>query len=346
MLPAISPSNLSLLLATAFFITGWGNHLFAGAAIPGDGGLQIVFSDDGMGGTMIEASGTGTTDDDGMGISPGVGFSDAPEAIPSDLVEPLPMSFPTLPDLGEVPLGDSLELNLSNYGTVTLVALFSGSGDFGLSRNNIDDVVSGDSQNLTVTDGTGSVPIDYSTFSAFHGLSFPSTDGFTFVFSPPAPTPAITPVSGSPAIPDLQIGKKKSRLKGDDIYDKRKASNKQTLVQQRQIFTTNTAKAALLMQNDGGTAAEMKLTSSGDQLPRMKVRARAAGRGNITAALKRSGFTATVPAGGSIAISYKLKTERFFAGVIRNGDRDDTIRFRLSGNGRKDNAAMIVKYQD
>ena len=40
--------------------------------------------------------------------------------------------------------------------------------------------------------------------------------------------------------------------------------------------------------------------------------------------------TRVVSAGGTIRVTYRLSTERFFAGVSRGGDRDDTIRAIVS----------------
>lgn len=153
--------------------------------------------------------------------------------------------------------------------------------------------------------------------------------------------PQVTPPT--PARADLLIGKSFGRAKGNNTFNNRRASNSQTLVRKARIFTTNTQKAALLLQNDGGTAANMTLRSSGDRLPRMKVSARSGGR-NVSAAVKAGRFSPTIAPRGSVKVSYKLKTNRFYAGVLRNGDRDDTIHFRLSGGGSRDNAAMRIKY--
>lgn len=153
------------------------------------------------------------------------------------------------------------------------------------------------------------------------------------------------PAPGSPGLADLQIGKSFGRLKGNNKYDRRKASNKQTLVRTARIYTTNTEKASILLQNDGGTAVNLTLRSNGDDQPRMKVTARSGGR-NISAAVKAGRFSPLVAAGGSVRVSYQLKTDRFYAGVLRNGNRDDTVNFRLSGGGTRDNAAMRVKYQE
>jgi hypothetical protein len=147
-----------------------------------------------------------------------------------------------------------------------------------------------------------------------------------------------------PASPDLQIGKSFSQLKGDGINNRRKASRKQTLVRPARIFKTNTQRAALLMQNDGGAAANFSLKSSGDRRPRMKVTARSGGR-NVSAAVQSGRFSRNVEPGGSVRVLCRVQTNRFYAGVLRNGDRDDTISFRLTGGGGRDNAAMVLKYR-
>lgn len=146
------------------------------------------------------------------------------------------------------------------------------------------------------------------------------------------------------AIPDLQIGKSFNRLRGNNVYDKRTASKKQTLVRRSAIFTPNTASASLLMENDGGKAATFKLRTWGDQHPGMTVFARVRGGGNIAAALKRNGYRKRLGPGESVKINYRLQTDRFYAGVTRSGNREDAVAFRLMGGGRKDNAMMVNQY--
>ncbi len=149
----------------------------------------------------------------------------------------------------------------------------------------------------------------------------------------------------APARPDLLIGKKPGALKGDGIRNTKKASAKQTIEYQRRAFQTNTSTAHLALQNDGGSAAPLRLRTSGDTQPRMTVKATAVGSGNITAALRSGRFAPVIPAGGNVRVTYRLSTERFFAGVKRGGDRDDTIRFRLTSGNQADNAAMVNEYQ-
>lgn len=145
---------------------------------------------------------------------------------------------------------------------------------------------------------------------------------------------------------DLLIGKTATRLKGDNVLDRRKASAAQTITHQSKIFRTNTVTAYLALQNDSSAAAALRLRTSGDTNPRMTVTAKVAGRGaNIAAALKSGRFAPNVAPGASVRVTYALKTNRYFAGVLRGSTRNDEIGFRLSGPGGADNAAMVNSYR-
>ncbi len=156
----------------------------------------------------------------------------------------------------------------------------------------------------------------------------------------PIPAPPIT----RKAVPDLLIGKTASTLKGDGLRNARRPSEEQTIVHSRRVFTNASAKAVLVMQNDGGAPASFRLRSSGDRYPRMEVTARASGGGSVGAAIRTGRFSRTLPGDGSVRVVYRLRTDRFYAGVMRHSDRNDTVSFRLTGAGRSDNAAMTVEY--
>lgn len=219
------------------------------------------------------------------------------------------------------------------------------SGDFfGINGRDISlpaNYVSGTEISGAMTFNVTGRPIDFDTPLALELENGLGTVYFNIPFPEPPAPPA--PTTGA-ARADLQICKSFNRLKGDDVIDKNKATNKQTLVRKSRIFTTNTAKAALLLQNDGGTADVFRLRSKGDQFPRMKATARIPGGSNITADLKRGGYRTMIAPGASVRVSYQLKTNRYYAGVFRNGDRDDRVEFTFSGGGSKDNAAMLIKY--
>ncbi len=253
-----------------------------------------------------------------------------------------------------------LEISLEHLETGTLIDLSSGNGGTG---DDYIDTIFDDEAATSITAGTAPFTgsfIPEEPLSSFDGELlngdwvlniFDDAGGDTgelaewsLIFeSEPIFTPVAPP--RAPARSDLLIGKSFSRLKGNNRYDKNRPSNKQTLTRGARIFTTNTANASLLMQNDGGTATSFQLKSKGDQLPRMKVTARVKGGKNITADLKRGGYKTMIAPGESVQVSYSLKTNRFFAGVLRGGDRNDTVQFTLSGGGSKDNATMVVKYR-
>jgi hypothetical protein len=155
----------------------------------------------------------------------------------------------------------------------------------------------------------------------------------------------LTTGTGSPVMPDLLIGKTATTLKGDGLRNPKNPSAKQTVTNQCQIFTTNTQTAVLALQNDGTAAGALRLTTSGDRFERMDVSAQSSPGGNVTASLLTGKFAPNIAAGGSVRVTYRLRTDRFFAGVLRGGDRDNTVLFRLSGGGLADNAAMTNRYR-
>lgn len=173
-------------------------------------------------------------------------------------------------------------------------------------------------------------------------------DQLTLVFAPRAgggfTSGILQPVTGT-ALPDLLIGKSAGALKGDGIRNPRKASAQQTIEYVRKVFKTNTSTAHLVIQNDGGTSGNLRLRSTGDRFPRMRVTARSSTGGNVAAAIQAGTFAPNVAPGGSVRVVYRLRTDRYFAGVLRGGDRDDTVSFRLLGGGVADNAAMTNRYR-
>ncbi len=161
-------------------------------------------------------------------------------------------------------------------------------------------------------------------------------------------TTATSPVQPTAQLPrparaDLLIGKAGTKLRGAGVYDRRTAKARQTISYSRRIFTTNRSTAHLAIANNGDTAANLRLRSSGDQFPRMTATARSGGR-NVSAAVKTGRFAPLVGGGGSVHVVYQLKTDRFYAGVLRGGDRNDVVHFRLTGAGT-DNAALENRYR-
>lgn len=332
----------------------------AGGGPPGDGDLQIVFGDDGAGGTAVTATGTGQTDDTSASTSPWLGFSD--EVNDRDLVDTIPAELAALlATMGNVTLTDTISFTwtggttpdaspaLRVYDRFGIDQFPTGTESFGFTEVSagMGLGINGDGAVMSVTDGVGTIPLPFSTFASVHGMSFPSGDGFTFLFELPTPPAATT--STSRARPDLLIGKRSNRLKGDNVYNQRKPSGKQTLNLSGTIFVANTSKASLLIQNDGGTRGDFRFKTSGDKLQGMKIQAFAHtnnGRNNISGELKRSSYNTKVAPGGSQRLSYELKTSRFWAGARRNGERENNVIFRLSGGSHKDHAGMVTRFRE
>lgn len=150
------------------------------------------------------------------------------------------------------------------------------------------------------------------------------------------------------AIPDLLISELKPiRLKGDDVYDRNRPSPEQTITHSGGIFMNTRVSALLWMENDGGETRRMSLRSSGDRFSGMTAQAHETGKGgrkNITAALRSGNFSRLIEPGYPVKVAYSLNTNRFGSGVLRGGNRNDTIYFRMSGAGQRDNAALEVNY--
>jgi len=166
---------------------------FAGGPTPGDGGVQIVFGDDGAGGTRVTATGIGQTDDDADSGNAYVGFLDGIEV---DTLHPnVPPSLASLSDIPRLQLTDTLEFSWAGLGSFTY-EYFDIDGGGGASQGAFFEKSGGGvnvpigGAEMTVTDGTGTIPLQYSTFATVHGMSFPTTDGFTFVFEGSAATQA------------------------------------------------------------------------------------------------------------------------------------------------------------
>lgn len=147
--------------------------------------------------------------------------------------------------------------------------------------------------------------------------------------------------------PDLLIGKSWKNLRGDNVYNQKRPSKKQTITLPGRIFTNNTAPVKLRLENDGTDPVRMRLRTNGDKLDGMTAIARRVGgpRKNISAALKRGGYRPKVTPGEPVFVSYRLKTSRFYAGVFRGGNRNDTVLFRLRRGDKSDRAAMVRTYR-
>lgn len=171
------PSALLSILITA-------STAFGGSSFPPDG-LQIVFSDDGAGGTAVTVSEGGVALSD---VDTGNAFLGFLNGIDVDTLEPnVPPALAALADIPKTDMTDPIELEWRGITNATVVYdrididVGSTQGFFLESRFGSIDVIQTGAE-LTAIDGNGLIPLPYSTFAAAHGQSFPTNDGFTFVF--------------------------------------------------------------------------------------------------------------------------------------------------------------------
>ena len=169
--------------------------------------VTIRFSEGGGGTTSISASGTGVIDDDsGSGtsflgfIGPDGGYDNR------DLRDFIPSGLVGFSALGSGNLLDPITLNVTGFGNILFSQYtfdFSAASFIPLRTAGGATVnpVTGGPQTLSVVDGVGALPIPFSSFSSLVGLSFPSNDGWLFVFGPEA---VALPISSSTAIPAPQ----------------------------------------------------------------------------------------------------------------------------------------------
>ena len=173
--------------------------------------VTIRVSDGGGGTTSISASGSGIIDNDsGSGtsflgfIGPDGGYDNR------DLRDFIPSGLVGFSALGSGNLLDPITLNVTGFGNILFSQYtfdFSAASFIPLRTAGGATVnpVTGGPQTLSVVDGVGALPIPFSSFLSLVGLSFPSNDGWLFVFGPeavalpissstPAPQPAPQPV--------------------------------------------------------------------------------------------------------------------------------------------------------
>lgn len=147
---------------------------------------------------------------------------------------------------------------------------------------------------------------------------------------------------------DLLIGENRSGFRGSRVFDPVTNRPSQTLKYRRKIHEKNTVTAYLRLQNIGDVAGNFGLRSFGISSPGMREKFISDDR-NVTASVRSGRFVRNV-AGRSPAryfsaeVKYTLVTEAYRAGQLRGGERDHSVRFRMSGNGTVDNVGILIKY--
>ena len=149
--------------------------------------------------------------------------------------------------------------------------------------------------------------------------------------------------------PDLHIGTSWNRLKGDNRYDRRKASRLQTVNLPGRIFRNHTANVKLVLENDGNRRDTYRLSVKGTSNPGIMVKAFASGKGgrrNVSGAMKRKGYACSLAPGESERVMYQVKTGRYWAGAMNgNGRRLNRFAFSLKGSGKTDVGEMVTRFR-
>lgn len=153
-------------------------------------------------------------------------------------------------------------------------------------------------------------------------------------------------LTGPRNLPDLMLGSKPNRMRGDNVYDKRRASRKQTVKESGFIGHAHRAIVHLRIQNDGHSkdrlsfGADIDLAGGTNQ----SIFAYPDGhRKAITAQAKRGRYVTSLDPGKSEKILYRLKTARLWAGA--RSDRKNDVDFTCRSGSVKDNGRLQITFR-
>lgn len=151
---------------------------------------------------------------------------------------------------------------------------------------------------------------------------------------------------GKTSLPDILIGRSFPRLRGDNIYNKKKASKKQTLKYTGVIARAHTAQVFLQLQNDGtqndniAFRAFVQRPQGTDSTVFSRVNGK---KKNITAKVKTGKLRFSLAPGNRVRITYRLKTRPLWGGLYPG--RDNEVRFLARSGKEKDNAAAYIQFR-
>lgn len=154
-------------------------------------------------------------------------------------------------------------------------------------------------------------------------------------------------LTGPSSRPDLLIGAKPQRLRGDNVYSKRKASRRQTVKKKGFIAQAHKAIVHLRIQNDGTTRDRIKFSAEVDLADgtNTSVFAYPGGRRKVITAQAKSGkyFTSLEP-GESEKILYRISTSRLWAGA--RSDRKNDVDFTARSGPLRDKARLELIFRE
>lgn len=172
--------------------------------------------------------------------------------------------------------------------------------------------------------------------------------GIVYVFDLPSATvrdPGIT--GGEASRPDLWVGKSIRKMRGNDVYRKRSAGRKQSFTLRRRIFRRSVTKVHLRIENDGTKRDTVRVIVRGARLSGLKPRAVLVGQGkrrNVTGRLTRKKLKVSLDPGESVRVYLRVSTNRFWAGVQRNGKRENRLRISARSGAKADRGEVVTKF--
>lgn len=145
--------------------------------------------------------------------------------------------------------------------------------------------------------------------------------------------------------PDLLIGKKAGNLRGNNMYSRRKASNRQTVRLKGMIGHANKAIVHLRIENDAGRRDRIRFTSTIDLTggTRTTIFAYPGGtRTQVTAQALAGRYFTKLDPGESEALFFRMKTSRLWAGA--RSDRKNEVFFECVSGTQRDFGRLEIKY--
>ena len=154
------------------------------------------------------------------------------------------------------------------------------------------------------------------------------------------------PGVGKTSLPDILIGRSFPRLRGDNIYNKKKVSKKQTLKYAGVIARAHTAQVFLQLQNDGtqndniAFRAFVQRPQGTDSTVFSRINGK---KKNVTAKVKTGKLRFSLAPGNRVRITYRLNTRPLWGGLYPG--RDNEVRFLARSGKEKDNAAAYIQFR-
>lgn len=171
---------------------------------------------------------------------------------------------------------------------------------------------------------------------------------FSYRFIVPEQTGPDPRLSGPANQPDLWIGTSSRRLRGNNVYQRQSTGRRQSLSLPGRVFHKHNASFLLRIENDGSRHSRIRIGVSGLRDRGLTTKAfQRVGRkrSNVTGALVRGGLTAPLAPGAFRDVQVLVTTNRFWAGVLKGGQRRNIHRVTTSAVGRYDRGQVVTEFR-